>query len=200
MPALAHLKASDVKRELVDRCGGSVAADDVWVNVTSIKHGWKTTVPDQGRPGALVHWETYDPVANVLFFNPKADVVAGRNFSDAKISGLFIPKQTHERVLYCYFKGRDPDQLEALTRAYDAYAATLPGAAGHVGAGNPSPSPFRRKRPPLGDGPEPRDLGFGHGATIPELVGSDGRPRGGGWGLDDDDDAPRLAEPRLTAL
>lgn len=200
VPALAHLKASDVKRELVGRCGGSVAADDVWVNVTSIKHGWKTTVPDQGRPGALVHWETYDPVANVLFFNPKADVVTGRNFSDAKISGLFIPKQTHERVLYCYFKGRDPDQLEALTRAYDAYAATLPGAAGHVGAGNPSPSPFRRKRPPLGDGPEPRDLGFGSGATIPELVGSDGRPRGGGWGLDDDDDAPRLAEPRLTAL
>ena len=200
VPALAHLKASDVKKELVGRCGGSVAADDVWVNVTSIKHGWKTTVPDQGRPGALVHWETYDPVANVLFFNPKADVVSGRNFSDAKISGLFIPKQTHERVLYCYFKGRDPDQLEALTRAYDAYAATLPGAAGHVGAGNPSPSPFRRKRPPLGDGPEPRDLGFGHGATIPELVGSDGRPRGGGWGLDDDDDAPGLLEPRLTAL
>ena len=27
VPALAHLKASDVKRELVDRCGGSVAAD-----------------------------------------------------------------------------------------------------------------------------------------------------------------------------
>ena len=181
VPALVALTEEAVLSEVLKRLpnGSTVKADHVSVKITSIKHGWKTTVKDRGVRGALIHWETYDPVANVLFFNPKEDVLVGRHFSSDKISSLFIPTITHERVLYCYFKGSDPEDLEALTDAYDAYVATLPGDA-HVGTSNPSPSPFPRKRkirdPDEDDArPAPRDLAF---SAMPDIAGRTAAKKG----------------------
>ena len=152
-PQLLSLSKEDCRRAILERCEGKdVNDDDVLVGITDIKYGWGYHVPDAHHD--RLAWAVRDPLAHVLFFNPKDDIERGYHIPSGKLSQLALPKSTHERVLYCYYRG-DPSNtaaLRALTEAYEKYTKSLPGSNA-AGRSNPTPSPFARKRRMSGDGP-----------------------------------------------
>lgn len=146
-PKLLSLTKDDAKAAILAHVeGGVVDEADVLIGITDIKYGWADATPDAHHP--RMSWAVRDPLGHVLFFNPKGESAnRGYHIASRKISQLFLPKSTHERVLYCYYRG-DPENtsaLRALTEAYEKYTAMLPGPA-TCGRSNPTPSPFARRR------------------------------------------------------
>jgi len=107
------LRKEDCARAIWERVEpkGFVKEDEILVHLTNITYGWKTRVPDRGDSDEI-HWEVRDPLANVLFFNPKDERDRGYRVGTDHVSGLFLPRATQERVLYCYFKGDPADDAK----------------------------------------------------------------------------------------
>ena len=166
----AHLTDDEAKRQILELCDPPLSAEQaasVLVTIVEIVHGKSHEVQDPHG----IHWQSYDPIARVGFFNPKeeAGAVAGdedellllryqvKKFTRESegIQGLLIPRSVSLRSLYCYIKAPrdsegDGDGLCANLEAALACWKDERKAVGVMGAANNPTTPTTSRNPTPG--------------------------------------------------
>jgi len=108
VPTATEISTEQATKEILALCNPQLEENErknVLVHFVTIHHGKKTFKVDHWRQ----KWETYDPVANVGFYNPKADEDKKVSMTREKIGKMFVPDVSFHRTAYCILRNEDTE-------------------------------------------------------------------------------------------